>query len=380
MKKIMIFDNSLDGHHMEYLHHIYMAACEKFANMLFFFVVPQEFEEKKSVFEWPECEWVKIVFMEKEDVCLCERGGYFSKAWNYSKILKKYADAYNINELFLITLIYPFPFLQLFLRSKVNVSGIIYRIYLYEWHKLTFLKKCKDAFETFVMAHSKCVKSILVLNDNSAKCYFNKLFRVGKFDFVVDPILPLSYTPKNIREELGLSNADKVYLHFGAMNERKGTMLILEALDLLKENELKGKCFVFAGKIGNDIKKYFYEKKASLEGKVKILVYDRFCTYEFLNDLCASCDVILIPYKNTSYSSGIIGHAALLKKRVIAPYEGILGKLVKRNKLGVVSNISTPEDLSQKILTAEIGSFYPNKYVMSNSIGSFCDKIFSLWI
>lgn len=373
----MIFDTSIDGHHMEYIHHIHTKVCEEFHNIQFIFAVPEDFENKKNKLSWKSCDWVKTIFIENKDVNLCNNGNYITKAWNYAKVLKKYTKIHNVNELFLITLIYPFPFLPLFLKSDIKVSGIIYRIYLYEWKSLSFLKKVKDAFETYVMAKAKCTKSIFILNDNSAACYFNKLFKVNKFKFLADPINPTSSTPKNIRQELQISEANEIYLHFGAMYERKGTLTILEAIELLPENELKNKCFIFAGKIGDDIKERFYKKKKSLDKKAKILVYDDFCSYDFLSNLCFSSDYIIIPYKNISCSSGVVGYAAQLRKALIAPKDGILGKIVRRYNLGTTSNISNPNELAIAIQSKKTYAPNSDRYIQKSSVTFFCDKILS---
>ena len=373
----MIFDTSLDGHHIEYLHHIYMSACENNCNAQFIFAVPKEFEKQKNKLSWIPCNWIKIIFIEDKDVELCKEGNYFTKSWNYSKVLKKYTQLYKVDELFLITLIYPYPFLPLFLKSNIKVSGIVYRIYLYEWKTSSFLKKIKDAFETFVMAKAKCTKSIFILNDNSAACYFNKLFKVNKFKFLTDPINPTSSTPKNIRQELQIAESKEIYLHFGAMYERKGTLTILDAIELLSKEELENKCFIFAGKIGNDIKEAFYKKKKILDEKVKILVYDEFCSYDFLNNLCFSCDYIVIPYKNISCSSGVVGYAAQLRKTLIAPKDGILGKLVKRFNLGITTNISDPSELALVIRSKKLHASCSDRYIQANSVTSFCNRILS---
>ena len=373
----MIFDSSIDGHHMEYIHHIHTTACEEFNNIQFIFAVPKDFENKKNKLSWKSCNWVKTIFIENKDIELCKNGNYITKAWNYARVLKKYTKIYNVNELFLITLIYPFPFLPLFLKSDIKVSGIIYRIYLYEWKTSSFFKKIKDALETYVMANAKCTKSIFTLNDNSAACYFNKLFKVNKFKFLTDPINPVSIDPQNIRTKLQISESNEIYLHFGAMYERKGTLTILDAIEMLPEKELKNKCFIFAGKIGDDIKERFYKKKKSLDPKVKILVYDEFCPYDFLNNLCYSCNYIIIPYKNISCSSGVVGYAAQLRKTLIAPKDGILGKLVRRYNLGISSNISNPYELARVIKSKKLYVSNSDRYIQTSSVMNFCNKIFS---
>lgn len=377
MKKIMIFDNSINGHHLEYLHHIHEFACQEKNGNQYIFAVPKDFKQSKDKFVWSQSDNVNIVFINKKDENLCSKTNYFLKSWNYARTLKKYATQYNVNEVFLITLIYPFPFLPLFFKADIKVSGIIYRIYLYEWNKLSLFKKCKDALETYVMAKAKCVKSIFILNDNSATCYFNRLFKVNKFKYLPDPINPTFTHPQNIRKELQIAESNEVYLHFGAMFERKGTLTILEAIELLPKDDLKNKCFIFAGKISNDIKERFYTKVKILDKKVKILIYDEFCPYDFLYNLCFSCNYIIIPYKNTSFSSGVVGYAAQLRKTLIAPKDGILGKLVRRYNLGISSNISNPYELARVIKSKKLYVSNSDRYIQTSSVMNFCNKIFS---
>lgn len=374
MKNILIFDNVLGGHHLEYLHHIYEGGVVDLSNR-YIFLVPGEFVQVQKKFEWPESTNVKIVYMDNCDVDSCVSGGYVRSSWNYAKVLRKYVKKFSIDSVFLITLIYPFPFLPLFFSRKVQFSGIVYRIYLYEWDKLSFLKKIKDVLETWVMAKAKCVKSIFVLNDNSSACYYNKLFKSKKFKSIIDPVLPLTVSPCDIRSELGICRSQSMYLHFGAMNARKGTLLILKALLQIPKEDLKDKVFVFAGKIGKDINNEFFELVAQLQHDVKIIVFNEFCSYEKLADLCTSSDFILIPYKNTSYSSGVVGYASLFNKTVIGPGDGILGKLILRNNLGFVMPSQTVQCLADLIKSAKKIRTNGEKYVQKNNVSNFVRSI-----
>ena len=104
----------------------------------------------------------------------------------------------------------------------------------------------------------------------------------------------------------------------------------------LSKDELKGKSFIFAGKVYDDIRDEFYQKYRNLQDKVQILCFDEFCEYSFLGSLCLSSNFILLPYSNTSQSSGVIGYASQFQIPVVVAKQGLLGKLVKRYKLGVL--------------------------------------------
>ena len=58
MKKILIFDVEVTGHHLEYLHHIYSLATQ--SNDTYIFCLPKEFNKVKSQFEWEKCD--NIIF------------------------------------------------------------------------------------------------------------------------------------------------------------------------------------------------------------------------------------------------------------------------------------------------------------------------------
>jgi hypothetical protein len=54
MKKILIFDVEVSGHHLEYLHHIYSLATQ--SKDTYIFCLPKEFNNVKSQFEWKKCD------------------------------------------------------------------------------------------------------------------------------------------------------------------------------------------------------------------------------------------------------------------------------------------------------------------------------------
>lgn len=175
---------------------------------------------------------------------------------------------------------------------------------------------------------------------------------------------------RNIRSDFGITQNDILYLHFGGLNRRKGTLDIMEAIDLLSSEDLKSKVFIFAGKIDDNIKKEFYELKKKNEYKSKIIVFDEFCSYEFINNLCFSCDCILVPYHNTNQSSGVIGYAGYFKKPVIAPSKGLLGYLVREYNLGITLQEMDNQNLSKSILIPLplINSTYSETHTIQNFI------------
>lgn len=371
----MIYDTSISGHHMEYLHHIYMATEGQDAD--FVFVIPEDFTKIKGKLVWPEISNVTFDLIPKLKLDNLE-GNWFKSRWKRAKLCASYIRKHRTQEVFFIELIVQFPFLPLFVPKGVKLSGILYQLIPYEWSRLKVVSKIKCSIEVSSYAISRCVKAPMTLNDSSCASYYNLRFHTDKFIPIVDPVMPLDYKPQDVRRELRLNENDKMILHFGGMTSRKGTTLILEAAKIMNEEQLKDKVFVFAGKVGNDIRDTFYKLIEQLKGKVRIYVFDEFCSYERLADLCHSCNSIIIPYRNYSYSSGVIGYSAQFHKTVIGPSQGILGKLIRRNKLGLTFCSLDAESLAQILLLEESYKERKNNYAEKESVKAFSESIMDI--
>lgn len=372
--KLLIFDTAVDGHHLEYIHHLYIGASEN--NIETKFLLPQKFEKIKDKFEWSKNDSISFTYITDEELTKCNKKNYFIASWNKCKILHKYIKQFDITHVFLITLAHFLPFLPFFIPKNTIVSGIIYRIYLYEWKYLSIFKRIKDIFEYLSIVYSNKISTAFILNDNASTIYLNKLYQTQKFVFLVDPIVPLNYVPKNIRNELNINNQKEVFLHFGAMYRRKGTLLILDSIKEIDSGMLQNMTFIFAGIINNDIKDEFQKKVNELNKNVQIIIFDEFCSYEQIYNLCFSSNCLLIPYYNTSFSSGVIGYAALFNKIAIGPAKGVLGKIIRKNKLGTSINNQTPESLAKAIINIKKIKTNNNIYIESNSVMNFNKTIF----
>lgn len=372
MKRVLIYDTAIEGHRLEYIHHIYVALSE--INAEFVFAVPESFLRLKAKLNWPERKNVSFDLIPEDEIKTTS-GNYLKERWNKAKLAAKYIKKNKVNEAFFIELVVLSPFLPLFLAKEVKVSGIIYRLVPYEWNRLPLIIKIKDAIEMYVIGHSKSFKTPMCLNDNSCACYFNKKFRTNKYISIVDPVNPLVYKPVSRREALNADRSDKVILHFGSMTERKGTLVLLEAANMMREEQLKDKVFVFAGKVSDEIRNKFDYYIEALRRKTRVVVYEGFCTYELLSDLCYSCNTIVVPYRNTSYSSGVIGYASLFYKTVIGPGDGLLGKLIKRNGLGLLLKNNSSSELAQVLEMEDAYLPRPNSYSSKNTLELFTSTI-----
>ncbi len=335
----LFFDTSITGHHLEYIHHLYLGMAER-KNVQYVIAIPDTFTNERHIYSWPDADNIKFDFLSKEEISAMSKKNILLSAWNRSRLLRKKVKEHHAGTVFLIMLIAFMPFVLFLLPQKVKLSGIIYRIYLYEWKQMNWLRKTKEVIMFWLLSHSKHTDKVFLLNDSSAVAYLNKLYKTNHFAFLPDPFNKIDYEPKIIREELGIKGSQKMLLHFGGLSRRKGTITILDSISLLSEDESSKYAFVFAGKVYAEIREVFYQKVEHLKKQCNIIVIDEFCSNELLYDLCHSCDVIIAPYRNTSQSSGVVNYAASFQKIIIGPSKGLIGKLIKKQYGIIVPSIS----------------------------------------
>ena len=331
MRKILVFDTKISGHHLEYIHHIH-EYTEKLEDTCVVFAIPEAFKEKRELFTWSENTQISFRFLSKEEIK--QSGGYKGAFYN-SQLLRKICKEIKPTEVILIMLMSFMPFLPFLLPKKYKISGIIYKIYLYEWNKENLLKKAFDGLKYFLFKSMPNFKRIFILNDAAAVRQLNQVWGTQKFTFLPDPYVPLDEEKvENIRGNLKIKSDSIVFAHIGAMAKRKGTLKIFQCIDKLPQKDLEKYTFIFAGKVNNDIKEKFYEELNRNKEKAQILVFDEFCSYEFIGSLCLTADYLLLPYSDTSQSSGVIAYGSQFETPVIVPDKGLLGKIVRKYHLG----------------------------------------------
>ena len=335
MKKTLIFDEQIAGHHLEYIHHLYMGGLEKINEDFVFFLSP-DFKKVSTNLVWPTAPNITIKYIADADISKLNKNKLL-KSLYLSKILRRISREYSISHIFLVSLMQFLPFLPLVLNKRIRVSGIVYLIYLYRWKKSSFFVRVSDLLKYLLLSRFKIFENIYLLNDSVAPVYLNKKYKTSVFKYLPDPFVPVSVDSiKNLREELRIPLDKIVLLHFGALSDRKGTISILKAIAIANENILSHCCFIFAGKVFDDIKESFYSLTNDLEKHTQIVIFDTFCSYDYIGSLCLTSNYILMPYKDSEQSSGVLGYAAQFKVPVVGPSVGLLGKLIKKYKLGLL--------------------------------------------
>lgn len=371
--KTLIFEPAVSGHHLEYLHHYYVGALAR-PNEKYVFIVTRKFDEVKDKYEWKSSDNIIIQYIDpKYDNKLSAKNPYVL-GWNTSLVLRDYVKELKPDNVILTMLMQFIPFICFLLPSSVKVRGIMYKIYLYEVKEMSKLHLFAERFRFFVASISKTIESIFVLNDEDSAKEFNRLYKTDKFHFIPDPVPEVDLKKcKNLREELSIPKRNKIFLHFGGLDKRKGTLDILKAIDISAEKDLSNMTFIFAGRIKGTLHDEFYPLYDRLRQKAHIVVFDEFCSYELLYNLCFSCDVVLMPYQLTSLSSGVLGYASVFDKPVVGPASGLIGNLISTYNLGITLKDVTATGICETFKLENIT--HGSKYAHINQVDNFIKAI-----
>ena len=372
--QILLLETTIYGHYLEYIHHLH-EGLGRYPECEMHLVLPPAFKEEREKYDWMDNARVTISYLSGEELKRVDAGGLLANSWHRAKLLRKYIQMLKPDAVFLISIMSYMPFLPLIVPAKVRVYGILYKLYMYRWKNLSLFRKAFEVIHYYYMTRAKSINGIFVLNDKSAACFLNRKYSSNKYTYLPDPFNKIAYEGKSLRSELGIGELDTVFLHFGAMTDRKGTLEILDAISLLSDDEKYNKVFIFAGVVSDSIKSQFYHKFKRAETDCRLFLFEGFCTNEKLVDLCVTTDFILCPYKLTDLSSGVLGYAATFNKQVIGPAGGLIGKLIRKYRLGITINEVTPANIAAAISKVK-KSFTESNYVEHIRVDAFVDTIF----
>lgn len=348
--RTLIFDDTLAGHHLEYLNKIYQAAVTHKGSNYIFAVPTKQFEEKKHLREWPQADNIKWFFLNDDEIRNILSKSQIATCYRLSKLIKKCAMEVKADHILLISLATAVPILPLILPKSVTLSGIVYRIYLRR--KISGIKQMVDKTRYTVLARSKNVSKVFILNDPRSAERLNELYNTDKFISLADPVPEVRLELlEDLREELNIPSDKTVFLHFGAMDIRKGTIDILKAIALLDNTDLDDKVFIFAGNIPENLQAEFdADLDVARKNGARIIVEKGFVEYERLFNLCHTSDCILMPYRMSDLSSGALGYASIFNIPVIGPGSGLIGELITDNHLGHTLNVVSAKTIATALL------------------------------
>lgn len=140
------------------------------------------------------------------------------------------------------------------------------------------------------------------------------------------------------------------FVLFGELTERKGLLVLLEALTLLEPDAANRISIVIAGRIDPSLKSRAHSLAVEAAQRAPLLmlrIEDRRLPDAELHSLVRDCDVVLAPYQRFVGSSGVLIWAAAHRKPILTQNYGLLGHLVHKYGLGLTLDTRIPQLLAR---------------------------------
>ena len=366
--KILVFDFEITGHHPEYIEHLvnYIFEDKSYGKNYYFVVHPDfctKFSHIVQKVSAPKINFIAINNSELNN--LNKFKGNNVQYWDAVKIydlLLKYAKI--INPSICILMYFNRLCKPLILnRPKFDIRGILFSPVIYPPVKNNFvsiLKYTKLRLNRFLYTRNKKLKKIFVLNDINGALNLNKQIGKEVFFYLPDPI-PVIEEEANfdLRKRFEIGQDKKILLHFGSLRESKGTIELIQALNLLSDEIAPKCCLVIAGTPLNAQMETKVNSAIKNVKKVQIVYFNEFISNSKMKAFFKQCNLVVMPYKNALASSGVIGHAIIAGKPVISTQQGLIGEIIKTNWKGELINRIEPEKIA-KAIEKSFSSVYPD--------------------
>ena len=122
-------------------------------------------------------------------------------------------------------------------------------------------------------------------------------------------------------------------------------------------------------------------KNSQKENNVQVIWDNQFVTNDLMKSLFDNCNVVLMPYKNTEASSGILGHAMASNKKIITTGTGLLKEIIENYTKGEILELVNPKSIAHVIETMNLASNKESdlmdKFLIEHSPENFSKKILS---
>ena len=365
--KILVFDFEITGHHPEYIEHLVNYIFEeKGTGKNYYFVVHPDFCNKfpHIVQKVPAPKNNFIAITSSEFNNLKKFNGNEVQYWDTSKIydlLDKYAKIINPN---ICILMYFNRLCKPLIWNKPNfdIRGILFSPVIHPPLKNNFvsiLKYTKLRLNRFLYTRNNKIKKIFVLNDKTGAINLNKQVNKKVFFYLPDPT-PTIEEEKDfiIRKIYGIDQNKIIFLHFGSLRDSKGTVELIEALNLLSDEIAPKCCLVMAGTPLNTQMENKINDAVKNVKKVQIVYVNEFISNSKMKSFFKQCNLVVMPYKNALASSGVIGHAIIAGKPVISTQQGLIGEINKTYWKGELIDRIEPEKIA-KAIEKSFSNVYP---------------------
>ncbi|HEY1722413.1 MAG TPA: glycosyltransferase [Magnetospirillaceae bacterium] len=396
VRSILIFEPESEGHPIEWLQHLVRYAANEDQRCITYMIVASSV--RRILIQDPVAlaeGHIRVVAMTAREQRLCKHKSLlisaFSRWWTMRRYMKQTGASagyfLGIDHLML-------PLALGFGIGRRAIGGILFRpsnhyaaLGMARRRLIECIKDLRKDIIYRLALRNRHVHSIQTLDpyfpDYAARHYHHG----NKVRWLPDPVHPAVNV--NIGEN-GLVESIPanltVLLLFGHITERKGALIVLDALRHLRPEVAKTTGIIFAGRVEETLRERFENGLSALAAarpEVWVHVEDRRIGSGELYALVDRSDLILAPYQRFVGSSGVLLWAARAGKPIVTQEFGLLGRLVRDNHLGFTADTSDEQSLCNCIESAlsvdQTGHFDGQtaaKFVAPMTPQRFADDIF----
>ncbi|MCW5568597.1 MAG: glycosyltransferase [Dokdonella sp.] len=358
---ILIFEPDSEGHPREWLEHIAAFADAAPERPIVSFVVAADVgAHMREYLRAADCGRIRVLSLRPLERRLCTVRFLTLAALTRWWLMRRYVRRTGAHAGHFLSLDYLCVPLALGLGlGGPQISGILFRPSVHYatlgpyrpnlGERLRDLRKALLYRLTLLNRHVAAVLSL----DPYFPSYAGLHYRHGaKVHAIPDPAYPSIGTcdraeavPARAAERCGL-------VMFGYLSERKGLLVLLDALGRIGPKVAASIAVNIAGRIDPVLRGPVAERVrhiAVVRPELIVRLDDRWLPASELDCLVRASDVVLAPYQRFVGSSGVLLWAARTDLPLLTQDFGLLGRLVREHRLGLTTDTTDPDSLAHAI-------------------------------
>ncbi len=382
-REILVFEPDVEGHSQEWLQHLvdFVAANDQAASIAIL-APPALCATLSRSLPIVADHRIRFLAMRPREVKLCGHRSLSLAAFARWWVMRRYLQRTGADMGFFLCLdllSLPLAF-GLGTRGK-PLAGILFRPSVHyaafgdyrpgpgEW-----LRDVRKDLLYRMMLRNPAVAAILSLDPFFPAHAADHYRHGGKVQALPDPAHPAAGTIAAASGDIIPTNRI-AFLLFGYLTERKGPLMVLDALRLLPERIAARVAVLFAGRVDPAIRDAIEARREVLareQPELWLRIDDRRLDRAELDSLVSQSAVILAPYQRFVGSSGVLLWAARAGRPVLAQSFGLVGRLTRDHRLGLVADSSDPVKLAAEMQRMVDGG--PQSFIDLSSAADFASS------
>ena len=349
VKKILLFDSIINGHHRDYLSHLitYWLKTQPTGELIV--VAPASFEPTFRILTAhnPLNATVRFDGISQQDIDQTHGAKNLNRSLSEWNLALTYMIRHSPSD----TLLMYFDVFQygmlLGRKAPCTISGIYFRPDFYYpglsglEDRLRLIRKKAALY--FVLNRGSLAN--LFCLDHFAVPLVQAMNPRVRVIPLPDPVKPYGVTlteTNKLRLELQIEPGRTVFLLFGHLDDRKGVAPLLDALPLLKMALRQKFCFVLVGPMSETYQREIAQKMTTVPPDIQVISMFSEIRAGLIEQYFSVADVVLTLYQRHIGMASILVRASLSGKPVISSDYGYMGHLVRQEHLGVVTDSVSP--------------------------------------